>query len=77
MHIGKAKTDEYRYTLNVNNVNDELEYITEEKDIGVIIDCKLEFHKHVNFKINKASGIIGSDPEIFYYFERIKFCPTV
>ena len=38
MRIGKAKTDHYRYTLNVNNVNHELEYITEEKDIGVIID---------------------------------------
>ena len=38
MHIGKAKTGEYRYTLNVNSVNHELEYITEEKDIGVSID---------------------------------------
>ena len=60
MHIGKAQTYEYKYTLKVNNVNHELEYnITEEKDIGVIIDCKLKFDKHMNFKTNNASGIMA------------------
>ena len=75
MHIGKAKTDEYRYTLNVNNVNHELEYITEEKDIGVIIDCKLEFDKHVNFKINKASGIMAVIRRSFITLNESNFVP--
>ena len=76
MHIGNAKTYEYRYTLNVNNVNHELEYnITEEKDIGVIIDCKLKFDKHVNFKINNASGIMAVIRRYFITLNESNFVP--
>ena len=31
----------------------------QEKDIGVIIDCKLNFEHHIVAKINKANSILG------------------
>ena len=37
----------------------QLEYTDNEKDIGVIIDSKLEFDKHTSFKIKKANSIMA------------------
>ena len=37
----------------------EIEYIVEEKDIGVVIDSKLEFENHIHQKISKASSIMA------------------
>ena len=31
----------------------------EEKDLGVVIDGKLDFEKHINININKACGIMA------------------
>ena len=31
----------------------------EEKDLGVVINGKLDFDKHINIKINKASNIMA------------------
>ena len=38
------------HNLKVDNIAHELGKIEEEKDIGVIIDSKLEFDKHINQK---------------------------
>ena len=43
------------YTLNVDNTNHELGHVTEEQDIGVIVDAKLEFDKHIIIHKNKQS----------------------
>ncbi len=32
-----------------------LESVTEEKDLGVLIDDELKFHKHVSVAISKAN----------------------
>ena len=37
----------------------QLEYTDSEKDIGVIIDSKLEFDEHISFKIKKANSIMA------------------
>ena len=38
-----------------------------EKDIGVIIDCKLNFEYHIAAKINKANSLLGVIHHIFHY----------
>ena len=34
-------------------------YTEKDTDIGVVIDGKLDFEKHINFKINNASSIMA------------------
>ena len=36
-----------------------LEYTDNGKDIGVIIDSKLEIDKHMSFKVKKANSIMA------------------
>ena len=36
-----------------------LEQVTEEKDLGIIIDKELKFHKHTAMAIKKANIILG------------------
>ena len=58
MTIGRDD-DRYNYHLTINNSEHYLEFISEEKDIGVIIDSDLEFDKHINTKVNKANSMFG------------------
>ena len=58
MHLGKPLDQQYVYTLNTNDIPYAIEYIVEEKDIGVVIDSKLEFENHIHQKISKASSIM-------------------
>ena len=51
---GKPHTKQNQYYFSSNGKQHILQYTEEEKDIGVIID-KLEFDKHINEKINKAT----------------------
>ena len=39
--------------------NHKLETVTEEKDLGVIIDDALKFHKQTAASIKKANNILG------------------
>ncbi len=36
-----------------------LESVTEEKDLGILIDDELKFHKHVSAAISKANQTLG------------------
>ena len=36
-----------------------LEHVDQEKDLGVIIDCELNFEEHIYTKIKKANSIVG------------------
>ena len=42
-----------------------LEAVCEEKDLGVSIDMKLSFSKHVTNQINKANRILGAIKHTF------------
>ena len=44
-----------------------------EKDIGVTLDSKLNFEKHINEKINKANSILGTIRRTFTYIETENF----
>ena len=54
LHLGSTNQC-YEYSMK----NTSLEAITEEKDLGVIIDRDLKFHRHVSKAVNKASRMLG------------------
>ena len=46
---------EFDYQLH----NTILEEVEEEKDIGVVVDDQLRFHKHISEKVTKANNVMG------------------
>ena len=49
---------------------------TEEiKDIGVTIDCRLRFERHVNGKINTANKLTGIIRRYFMFLDEETFVP--
>ena len=72
MHIGKAQP--------VDQSNDEvftysmeghpLQYSECEKDLGVFIDNKLSFDKHINYSINKANKVMAVARKTFDYMDK-------
>ena len=58
LHIG-SRTDPATYTMNTGHETIEIEKVTSEKDLGVIIDQSLNFSKHINEKVNKANRNLG------------------
>ena len=54
LHIGK-RNNKYVYEIN----GQQPEQVNEEKDLGVLIDDELKFHKHTAAAIKKANGILG------------------
>ena len=53
----------------------ELAYTEEENDIGVVIDDKLDFEKHINTKINKDCGIMAVVRRSFVSLDGVNFVP--
>ena len=49
LHIG-FKTDPATYTMNTGHETIEIEKVSSEKNLGVIIDQSLNFSKHINEK---------------------------
>ena len=50
MYLGRPLPyNEYQYTMTTTGRVYQLEYTDNEKDIGVVIDSKLEFDKHISF----------------------------
>ena len=71
MRIGRSKVESYNYKLR-----DELNPVMktrEEKDIGVIIDDKLSFEKHISEKVNTANSIMGVIRRAFQYLDSTTF----
>ena len=61
--------------------NDKLKNVEETKDLGVIVDSKLQFEKQISTKVNKANQIWGTIKRTFkhmspYIFKKI-FCAQV
>ncbi len=54
MHLG-SKISKAEYMMDGTTP----ESITEEKDLGVLIDDELKFHKHVSAAISKANHTLG------------------
>ena len=54
LHIG-GKNNHHLYTMN----DQELDQVTEEKDLGIIIDENFKFYKHTAAAAKKANFILG------------------
>ena len=73
MHFGN-NNEKYSYIMKLsdteimNVINCE-----EEKDLGVIFDCKLSFDAHVQCVISKANRNIGIIRRNFSYLSRKSF----
>ena len=70
MHIGRHNPDP---DMKYNLVGVELEHSNEEKDIGVIVDCNLNFEKHIVEKIKKANSMSAIIRRIFQYLDETTF----
>ena len=49
VHLGHATNTKYKMGEN------EINQVTEEKDLGILIDDKLKFQQHTNQQKNKAN----------------------
>ena len=54
MHLGNTNPG-HTYTMNGTN----LTTTTEERDLGVLVDDKLKFDKHIKEIVSKANRILG------------------
>ena len=69
LSAGKRNIPQFEYTL----CNTKLNYTDKEKDIGVIVDNKLNFEEHMNEKINKAHSIMGLIRSTFTHLDETTF----
>jgi hypothetical protein len=75
MSVGNKTQPTYNYNLPSGNENHSLQWVQEVKDIGVIIDDKLNFDIHINSKINKANSILGLIRRSYKYLDTDTFIP--
>jgi hypothetical protein len=61
----RSKVEKHEYTLKADLK--PMEETIAEKDVGVTIDNKLSFDKHITEKVNKANSIIGVIRRTFEY----------
>ncbi len=71
MHVGKPVTDSLEYSLSSTN----LKSISQEKDIGVIIEENLEFDNHISEKVKKASQMFALLRRSFNFLTDELFLP--
>lgn len=67
MRIGRSKVEKHEYTLKADLK--PMEETIAEKDVGVTIDNKLSFDKHITEKVSKAKSIIGVIRRTFEYLD--------
>ncbi len=63
------------YSVNIGGTPHRAEMTEEEKDIGVTIDSKLEFNRHINEKVNKANRIMAVIRRAFSSLDEANFLP--
>ena len=77
MTIGKNANiqSDYDYHLHYTDKSFKLKSVQDEKDIGVILDSKLDFDKHINSKINKANSMMAMLRRCFINLNIHNFVP--
>lgn len=68
MRIGRSEVPEEHYVMD-----EIMESVVAEKDLGVIIDSDLSFEKHASEKINKANSIVGLIRRTFVSLDEVIF----
>ena len=72
LHVGKPGVcPGQTYTL----MGENLQSCEVEKDIGVFLDEKLNFDRHISTKVNKANAMFGVIRRNFHYMDRKTFVP--
>ena len=70
LHLGMGKTNpNHIYYIN----SEPLQNINEEKDLGIIIDNQLKFHRHASSVSNKAHQLLALIWQSFIYFDTETF----
>ena len=64
LHIG-SKNQNQIYTMN----GKELEQVKEEKDLGILIDDQLKFHKQTAAAVKKANMVLGIVKKSFIHLD--------
>ena len=59
MHFGNDISNSYTMLDFNDQKREKLEFITKEKDLGVIIDHKLNFSSHIVTQVKKANKMMG------------------
>jgi hypothetical protein len=72
MHIGKNNTRQ-AYTMPKDGGRRNIEEVEEEKDLGVVLDDKLSFDKHILSKVSKANQVLGVIRRTFKFLDREAF----
>ena len=72
LHIG-SRYQPTTYTMKSGQEQIEIEKVSNEKDLGVIMDQALKFSEHINTKINKANRNLGIVFRIFTYMDKEMF----
>ena len=65
LHLG-YNNEKYRYSINGNLVK----AVAKEKDLGITIDAKLNFHLHIVTITNKANSVLGCIRRAIKYKDR-------
>ena len=67
LHLG-SKNPETAYTILYQDNTVDLAVVTEEKDLGIKFDCKLNFSKHISEIYSKGKQRIGLIRRNFRHF---------
>lgn len=68
-HVHLGPNSIHRYTMS----NTVIEKSEEEKDLGIIIDSKLQFQQHINAQVKKANQKVGIINRTFKYMDKDMF----
>ena len=71
MHLGLDIVSSYYMLSATGNV--EIEKVKEEKDLGVVIDNKLNFRQHISSKVSTANRNLGIIFRTFTYLSQEMF----
>ena len=66
LHIGKNNS-RHRYVMDIQ----ELEQVREEKDLGVLVDDELKFHRQTAAAVKKANAVLGMLKKSFVLFDEV------
>jgi hypothetical protein len=73
MSMGRERDSNFKYKFDTAEGAQYLDKVTQEKDVGVIIDNNLEFEAHICEKVNKATRIFGIIRRAYRYLDEENF----
>ena len=72
MHLGKGQIFS-KYFMSVNGEHTDINQVSEQKDLGVIIDDKLKFVPHIQAMAKKVNRNLGLIKRTFSYLDKTIF----